>query len=410
MDDSSKAPRVAGRSSRIIPLILLATVLILYSPFLFGGRYFAPQDFLNFIYPWKGVSQGTVNNLELFDVTTAFVPNEVYMNKWLKQGEYPLWNTTIFSGYPIGSVLLWDAPSSSMQSDTRSGVLPPSDPQEARALFVLDGQQRILSLYGCLRSAAAESNPLFQVAFSLTSKTFVHLDEVDPDSPEPRVPLRSLFDPHRFLDEQSKLARAGHRDLLNLTVDLHARFQEYAIPVVTIEGREVPEVVEIFARVNRMGTRLSTFDFMRATTWSGSFDLAKAVNGTLREVEEQSGFSLKDETVAKLMAVALNEDPISKKMIGLRGTAPEKLERAIQRSTQALLRTSKFLRDRLGILSADYVPYEGQFLVCAAAFLRKRLPTATETAHLEQWFWRVGLTEGLTGKSEFQISRMVGLA
>jgi len=96
LDDSSKARRLA-----LVPLILLATVLILYSPFLFAGRFFAPQDFLNFIYPWKGVSQGTVNNLELFDVTTAFVPNEVYMNKWLKQGEYPLWNTTIFSGYPI---------------------------------------------------------------------------------------------------------------------------------------------------------------------------------------------------------------------------------------------------------------------------------------------------------------------
>lgn len=40
-------------------------------------------------------------NIELFDVTVFFYPQDVFFNAALKAGEFPLWNPQIFGGHPI---------------------------------------------------------------------------------------------------------------------------------------------------------------------------------------------------------------------------------------------------------------------------------------------------------------------
>lgn len=91
------------RSHGLIALALL--VLVLFSPFWLLGRVFVPEDFLNFVYPWKGVvAQEQVNqvqNPELLDIPTEFFPIEVFVNQRLKQGEIPLWNPQMFCGHPL---------------------------------------------------------------------------------------------------------------------------------------------------------------------------------------------------------------------------------------------------------------------------------------------------------------------
>lgn len=84
-------------------LLLAALVATLFSPFLLRGRVFVPQDFLYFVYPWKGtVAQpAEVRNPDLLDIPTYFFPLDVYINKRLKRGEFPLWNPQIFCGHPL---------------------------------------------------------------------------------------------------------------------------------------------------------------------------------------------------------------------------------------------------------------------------------------------------------------------
>lgn len=83
-------------------LIILAAVLLLYSPFCLAGRVFVPQDWLNFVYPWKPLAKSTeVKNPDLLDIPTLFFPIESFVNRSLKQGDIPLWNPQIFCGHPI---------------------------------------------------------------------------------------------------------------------------------------------------------------------------------------------------------------------------------------------------------------------------------------------------------------------
>jgi hypothetical protein len=79
------------------------------------------------------------------------------------------------------------------------------------------------------------------------------------------IAMSKLFSPKEFLDSQRILNEYKDADvLLSKAVDLHSRFQEYQIPVVTIAGRSPNDVVQVFERVNSTATTLGPVDFMRA--------------------------------------------------------------------------------------------------------------------------------------------------
>jgi hypothetical protein len=73
---------------------------LVFAPFFLLGEVFVPGDFLTFIYPWKAYSEGFPHNIELFDVTVFFYPQDVFLNESLKAGVLPLWNPHIFNGHP----------------------------------------------------------------------------------------------------------------------------------------------------------------------------------------------------------------------------------------------------------------------------------------------------------------------
>ncbi len=60
-----------------------------------------PGDFLNFLYPWKAVTDGKVYNLDQFDAGVLFHPLSVYLSERLHLGDIPLWDPNIFCGFPI---------------------------------------------------------------------------------------------------------------------------------------------------------------------------------------------------------------------------------------------------------------------------------------------------------------------
>ncbi len=55
--------------------------------------------------------------------------------------------SSLYKEHPVGSLLVWQT--SSMETETRGNVVPPSTPLH----LLLDGQQRITSLYGVIRGS-----------------------------------------------------------------------------------------------------------------------------------------------------------------------------------------------------------------------------------------------------------------
>ena len=320
---------------------------------------------------------------------------------------------SVYKGYPIGSLLFWRAESSQLRYDAkRSYPLPTVDKARDPVSFLLDGQQRLTSLYGCLylSETKRKSADVFNVVFDLRDKTFLHwVEELEESG---KIRLSALFSPAAFLAAQRDLQKeADGNRLLDESIKLHAVFQEYMVPTVTIEKRRVNEVVEIFERVNRTGTKLSSVDFMRAVTWSSGFDLGREVSRTHRKIK-QLGFDLQPETIVKIISIALGTAPLPDAMLDLRLRPAATLKAGVKRARLALRRAIRFLQNDLQVYSDVYVPYEGQLLVLSRFFLDNDYNSLPDHVrkNATRWFIATSLNEHLRGKPDHVVSGLVDQA
>lgn len=328
---------------------------------------------------------------------------------WLEKQVIELLES-VYKGYPIGSLLFWRAASSQLRYDAmRAYPMPVVEKAREPVSFLLDGQQRLSTLYGCLYLPPERRGEagIFNVHFSLRERRFFH---GDPDAPvEDAIPLWSLFSPLDFLAVQRELqSKKEGVKFLDESVELHSVFQEYMIPTVTLEKRRLNEVVEIFERVNRTGTKLSTVDFMRAVTWSAGFDLGKEIAGIERMVGLKS-FPIRAETIVKTIAIALGIAPTPDAMLEMRELPSADMADGVLRARKMLSRAIAFLREELFVFSDAYVPYEGQLLVLTRAFANKK-PAQLDAAALDwlkRWFLATSLNEALRGKPDHVVAGAV---
>lgn len=303
---------------------------------------------------------------------------------------------SIYKGYPIGSLLFWQVDSAQLQVLEGKNSTFPNVEERYPLSFVLDGMQRLSTLYGVFHWPNVETLNALNVVFDLRKEIF---SQYKPGLfSEASINLSALFSPKKLLDTQRKLAEMDDGDeLIDRSISLHSIFQEYQIPTVTIAGRKVSEVVEIFERINSTGLGLNAVDFMRALTWSTEFDLNKALQ-SLQEEIAPLGFRFKSETLAKTLSVILGRAPTPEDMLTLRDVSASDLHDAIEKCKVALKNTISFLKTRFLILSSDYVPYEGQTLTLVKLFNANPSPSDEILFVAEKWFWSVSFSEGLRGK------------
>ncbi|MEV6660678.1 DUF262 domain-containing protein [Nocardia fluminea] len=172
---------------------------------------------------------------------------------------------SLYLGYPVGGLLVWETGSEEIAvrgSTTGSGLRQ----------LLLDGQQRITTLYGIIRGTAPSFFEGDEIAF-----TGLHFD-VDRELFEFQVPGRDtapawiditeLFaqGPMHYLSrfpDESPETLALYLDRLNKVREVANR--EFNVETITGSDRTVDEVVDIFNRVNSGGTKLSKGDLALAT-------------------------------------------------------------------------------------------------------------------------------------------------
>src|ERR1022692_1080580 len=201
---------------------------------------------------------------------------------------------SLYLGYPVGGLLTWEtqAEGTGIRGDTPS-------PTGVRVL-ILDGQQRITSLYGVSRGRP----PAF---FQGDAKAFTGLRfNVEDENFEFYAPAKMRDDPC-WIDVTALFVRGlePHIATLSSHPELQHRFatymerlarlralldREFHEDKITGEDKIVDVVVDIFNRVNSGGTKLSKGDLALAKKcahWSG----ARAAMRSHLERWEKDGFS-----------------------------------------------------------------------------------------------------------------------
>jgi len=310
-------------------------------------------------------------------------------------------------GYPIGSILLWYVDKAILKIASSSTTSFPDIEEKYPTSYVLDGMQRLSSLYGVFHYGASSRDEKFNVWFDLDIKAFFHESDLQIEQRSSSVPLSALFNPRQLLEHQARLAALPEGDLyIGQLLDLQASFQAYMVPVVSIRGEDVERVVGIFEKINSTGTPLDTVDFMRAITWAQDFDLSHHLDDISSWLSEYR-FWMPDETIIKCIGLILDIPPTPEELLRLRRRSPQDLSMAFQKLKPCFYKIMEFLDTNFKIRSSEYVPYEGQTLVLLKAIGMEEADGTIEHDELAQWFWATGFNESLRGKPDHYVVRAV---
>lgn len=306
---------------------------------------------------------------------------------------------SIYEGYPIGSLLFWLSDVPMRNERDIGGFELPQTPDKYPRNYVLDGQQRLTTIYGVLNWPRPEAFHKLNVYFDLDTSKFHHYTGKEEKR---HIPLSVLNSTSAFLDFQRKNLYDEHdeKDLIEKANALYETFREYLIPVVTIKEKTVQEVCPIFERINSSGTQLNVFDLMVAATWSDDFDLNDQVS-KIRESTKLKDFEEIDNTIfLKIMSSVAGIGSKEEHVFKLRELRSEKLIELAKKVQEAVERTVDFLSTDLAVPSDAFLPYQYQMVVYSYFFSKIRTPTSDQLTVLRRYFWQTGFREHYRGAEE----------
>ena len=197
---------------------------------------------------------------------------------------------SLYKGYPVGSLLIWKTSSPKVQ--TRGEIPAPATPRQ----ILLDGQQRMTSLYGVIRGrepAFFDGNAqAFQnLRFHLEDEAFefyqvkmqkdplwIDVTELYLKGTEGVEPIIESLQ-NQGIDTSKYLGR-----LLNL---LNIKERDLHVDSVTGEDKTIDIVVDIFDRVNSGGTKLTRGDLALAKICSEWHEARETMKSKLSKWENQ---------------------------------------------------------------------------------------------------------------------------
>lgn len=299
---------------------------------------------------------------------------------------------SIYKGFPFGSILLWRT-RNPLRTEKNLGPykLPNNDP-EYPIDYVLDGQQRITSIFGIFQnSLIAEENQetnwtnLFFELNSKESVPFLHLEDPDKYDSNRFFPLKYVFDSPRY----RQITRTLNEELAKQIDNLVDRFTQATIPIERFETEERKYVATVFERINRQKVDLGTFDLLSVWNWSEEFDLQEKFQEISEELEQFGFKDIDDDLLLKCCSAVIMNSSKPEAFMDLPGS---EVRQKFDEIRTGIFRAIDFLKTDLNVFSLKLLPMENILVVLTAFFAspQKQPHPIPQEQHqtLMKWFWR----------------------
>jgi hypothetical protein len=324
----------------------------------------------------------------LSDVTKGNIKIPVFQREFVWKDEQVMsLLDSIYQGYPVGSLLLWSTKERLQHERNVGGFKLPDTPEDYPVQYVLDGQQRLTTLYGVFNSDAAtgdaELAQRFNVWFAPDTREFIHASAADPAR---SINLRNILDTTKLLPELQRFDTAAQKTIASLT----ERFKDYEFPVVTIKDRSNQEVCRIFQRINSSGTTLSTLELLAAWTWSEQFDLRTEIQALLDRLADKGYGDLAEAEVMRCLTAIVNDNIDTDALVD---TVPDVLVAGMSKLKQAMFAAIDFLEKDIRIKNIVFVPFAIMLVPLVRFFAVTLKPTADQRQALRRWFWHCSFTQ-----------------
>jgi Protein of unknown function DUF262 len=303
-------------------------------------------------------------------------------------------------GYPIGTLLLWKRAAST--SDIGS-PLPrgPASPPQGDVYLVVDGQQRITTLWEALALAPEAGRPT--IVFDMASEEFVvralKKNERGPvglmgeGAVPPALPMHMALD---AVTLSEWVPPALPREIKLRYYEVGKRLREYLVPIYVVEGDDTDILRNVFDRTNSTGKSLTRDEVFDALVGSRIGSNGERGLGLVHDQLRDLGFgSIARSTILKAFE-AIRGEKIGR--LDPRGLDPRAAEDDLLGTARALRKTVRFLQS-IGVPHVAALPYELPLVVLARLFHLHQNPSEKSLVLLKRWFWRGAVAERHGGAS-----------
>ena len=319
---------------------------------------------------------------------------------------------SILKGYPIGTFIFWKTKEALRSVKDIGNHSLPETPKGDYAQYILDGQQRITSLYA-IRKGLRISKDGKEINYR---DIYVNLD-YDPLSDEQIVTSqkeeeKAYVSVHELLTRKmGELFKKVGADKADLVEEYKTKLTTYDFATITIKDYPIDIACDVFSRINTGGKSLTLFEIMVAMTYDEAkgFDLALKYDELLNGSDEndKSLTKAKFDTVPAatvLQAVAeITTDSIrAKDILKIRR---EKFIANWEPMVSSMFTAVDFIRTKLHVPVSQLLPYASLLVPFTYFFFKNgnKRPTEIQAKLLKQFFYWVGLNWRYSGSTETKI-------
>jgi hypothetical protein len=303
---------------------------------------------------------------------------------WKKSKVIELFDS-IYKEYPIGSFFLWKAGREHNQLFRHSVDLDIRPIQaDDNIAFILDGQQRITSLYVTLKGLTISETDYSRICFDVKEEKFTHREPDD----------------KRFI----RVCDIWEKNILKIATGVDPQYQDaigrcyeilrtYPVSIVEVSNQDLPAVCKIFQRINQSGKRLDRFDLISAMTFSPDFDLReKFRQDVLAKLKQKSFGEISPAIVTQLMALIKKGACTENAEYSL---STEDIKEIWKQSVDSVLLAADTLRKSVGVQNANYLPYDALLTLLAYYYAStgQRALDDKQLKWVQQWFWRASFSQ-----------------
>ncbi|MER5643872.1 DUF262 domain-containing protein [Streptosporangium sp. NPDC002524] len=328
---------------------------------------------------------------------------------------------SIERGYPIGSLLIWQTKQQLASLDEIGGLkIPPHRPGDQVA-YILDGHQRLSTLFGGLKRpsnaprSAEQQDWMWWIYRVLgdgddRSTRYRHWKYGD-RAPHTYLPMGSILRTMDFLAyardlSPVKVPGGDITPFIDEAEQVAQRIKQYKMAAVRLVGGSLTHAVEVFSRVNSSGQSMTPDQMVTALTYAttGPDSLADRMEA-IQERIAVSGFGeIPSLTIFRaILAISGEEDVQDTRWEALAKRVEGGLLAAVEATDTALEEAVFFLRSHVGVPLARLVPYNLQIMLLAAFFHFCPEPNGKQLHLLERWFWTTSWSGHFAGANTTQV-------
>jgi hypothetical protein len=313
--------------------------------------------------------------------------------------------TSLYRRHPVGSLLVWETQTDQVTDHARGD----GNLAAGTVKLLLDGQQRVTSLYGIIRGRAPKffdgnAQAFTGLYFNIEEESFAFYMPTRMDGNPLWVNVTELMQPEGLgkimasLFANPDLAPKMESLMNRLNTIKNIKDREFHIESVTGADKTVDEVVEIFNNVNSGGTKLSKGDLALAricAAWPEARDELKA---RLTKWQRASFYFRLDWLLRCITAVTTNESLFS----ALKDVSTERFKQGLYESERSIDNLINIIASHLG-LDHDRVLGSVYSFPLMARYLDQRgghFPNHQERDKMLYWYIHTAIWGRYSGQTE----------